>query len=62
MIFAPLPLDDCLGAMLAHSQRVGPEMFRKGRILTAADIAALRTKPLVSERCHQFMPKVGDDA
>lgn len=42
MIFAALPLADCIGAVLAHSQRVGADMFRKGRILTAADIAALR--------------------
>jgi len=42
MIFAELPLGDCQGALLAHSQRVGAEMFRKGRELSAADIAALR--------------------
>lgn len=42
MIFADLPLAECDGAILAHSQRVGADMFRKGRILTAADIATLR--------------------
>jgi molybdenum cofactor cytidylyltransferase len=42
MIFADLPLADCDGAILAHSQRVGAEMFRKGRVLSTADIAALR--------------------
>jgi molybdenum cofactor cytidylyltransferase len=46
MIFAALPLADCQGAVLAHSQRVGPEMFRKGRILSAADIAAMVTAGL----------------
>ena len=42
MIFAELPLTECDGAILAHSQRVGADMFRKGRVLTEADIAALR--------------------
>ncbi|MBK8161161.1 MAG: molybdopterin-binding/glycosyltransferase family 2 protein [Rhodospirillaceae bacterium] len=47
MIFAELPLTDCAGAILAHSQRVGADMFRKGRVLTEADIAALRMAGLV---------------
>ncbi len=42
MIFADLPLDQCTGATLAHSQRVGSEMYKKGRILSADDIVALR--------------------
>ncbi|WP_374383981.1 NTP transferase domain-containing protein [Dongia sp.] len=42
MIFADLPLGECMGAILAHSQRVGAEMFKKGRLLTSADIDALR--------------------
>ena len=42
MIFADLPLADCEGAILAHSQRVGADMFRKGRVLSTVDIAALR--------------------
>ena len=41
MIFADLPLADCEGAILAHSQRVGPEMFRKGRVLSADDLTLL---------------------
>ena len=42
MIFAEFPLDQCEGALLVHSQRVGAEMFRKGRVLSPADVAALR--------------------
>jgi molybdenum cofactor cytidylyltransferase len=41
MIFAELPLSECVGAILAHSQRVGAEMLRKGRVLSAEDIALL---------------------
>ena len=42
MKFGPLPLDRAEGAILAHSQRVAGATFRKGRVLTADDIAALR--------------------
>lgn len=41
MIFADLPLADCAGAILAHSQRVGTEMFRKGRVLSPDDLVQL---------------------
>lgn len=41
MIFAELPLAECRGAILAHSQRVGTEMLRKGRVLSGDDIALL---------------------
>jgi molybdenum cofactor cytidylyltransferase len=41
MIFGELPLAECRGAILAHSQRVGALMFRKGRILSADDLAAI---------------------
>ncbi len=42
MKFGPVPLDEAVGAILAHSQRVGERMLRKGRVLSADDIAALR--------------------
>ena len=41
MIFAELPLAEAEGALLAHSIRVKGAAFRKGRRLSAADIAAL---------------------
>jgi molybdenum cofactor cytidylyltransferase len=42
MIFADLPVDDCIGAVLAHALRDGGVSFKKGRILSAADIAAIK--------------------
>lgn len=42
MIFADFPLDEAEGAVLAHSVRLGKATFRKGRVLSAADIATLR--------------------
>jgi molybdenum cofactor cytidylyltransferase len=42
MIFAELPVEECAGAILAHGLRNGELAFKKGRILSAADIAALK--------------------
>ncbi len=42
MEFGPEPSAHCEGAILAHSLRVAGARFRKGRVLTAADIDALR--------------------
>lgn len=42
MIFADFPLDEAEGAVLAHSVRLGKAIFKKGRVLSAADIATLR--------------------
>lgn len=42
MRFGPLPLDQARGAILAHSQRLGERMLRKGSVLDEAAIAALR--------------------
>jgi molybdenum cofactor cytidylyltransferase len=41
MRFGSLPLDRAEGAILAHSLRTGSVLFRKGRKLSAADLAAL---------------------
>ena len=41
MIFADLDVKNALGAILAHSQKVGKQTFRKGRILSATDITEL---------------------
>ncbi len=41
MKFGPVPLKDAEGALLAHSIRVERAVFRKGRLLSAADLAAL---------------------
>ena len=41
MIFTELPLAECQGAILAHSQRAGADMLRKGRILGPEDLRRL---------------------
>jgi molybdenum cofactor cytidylyltransferase len=42
VIFGPTPLAGALGAVLAHSHRLDGRMLRKGTVLDAAAIAALR--------------------
>ena len=42
MQFGPVPLAAALGTILAHSTKVAGGMLRKGKELTAGDIAALR--------------------
>lgn len=42
MIFADLPVEDCAGAVLAHALRGGGVSFKKGRILSAADIEVIK--------------------
>lgn len=42
MIFGPTPLAEAEGAILAHSVRLGEVSFKKGRRLSAEDIAALQ--------------------
>jgi molybdenum cofactor cytidylyltransferase len=41
MKFGPVPLTEAQGAILAHSQRVKDKVFKKGRVLSAADVAHL---------------------
>ncbi len=41
MIFADLPLAEAEGAVLAHGVKAGQCNFKKGRVLSAADVAAL---------------------
>jgi molybdenum cofactor cytidylyltransferase len=42
MQFGLFPVDACQGAILGHSVRTGTALFRKGRKLSAEDLAALR--------------------
>ncbi len=42
MKFGPVPLDEARGAIMAHSQRVGDRMIRKGSVLDDDALAALR--------------------
>ncbi len=41
MKFGRVPVRDAEGALLAHSIRLGKAVFRKGRVLSAGDVAAL---------------------
>lgn len=47
MFFGPLSLSDAEGAILAHSLRLGSIAFKKGRRLSADDLAALRDAGVV---------------
>ncbi|HLY90868.1 MAG TPA: molybdopterin-binding/glycosyltransferase family 2 protein [Acetobacteraceae bacterium] len=42
MKFGPVPLDEARGAIMAHSQRVGERMIRKGAVLDEPALLALR--------------------
>jgi molybdenum cofactor cytidylyltransferase len=42
MKFGPVPLDEARGAIMAHSQRVGERMIRKGSVLDEDALVALR--------------------
>src|ERR1700723_1433935 len=42
MKFGPVPLDEARGAIMAHSQRVGDRMIRKGSLLDEGSVEALR--------------------
>ena len=41
MIFADLPVAECVDAILVHTQRIGDQTLKKGRRLTAGDVALL---------------------
>jgi molybdenum cofactor cytidylyltransferase len=42
MKFGPVPLEEARGAIMAHSQRVGDRMIRKGSVLDEGALVALR--------------------
>ena len=46
MKFGPVPLDQALGAVLAHSVVCGGKRLRKGQIISADDVAALQAEGL----------------
>ncbi len=48
MIFGETPLDEAEGAILAHSLKAGSRSFKKGRLLSAEDVATLRAAGLDS--------------
>ncbi len=48
MKFGDTPLGDAQGAILAHGLRAGTRVFKKGRVLSEADLAALKAAGLSS--------------
>ncbi len=42
MKFASFPIDDAKGVVLAHTLDTGAATFKKGRVLSAADVAAIK--------------------
>ncbi|HXZ03103.1 MAG TPA: molybdopterin-binding/glycosyltransferase family 2 protein [Stellaceae bacterium] len=43
MKFGEVPVDEAVGAVLAHSLKAGDRSLRKGRVLSAEDVAALKS-------------------
>lgn len=62
MRFGTIPLDRAEGAILAHSLRTGSVSFRKGRKLSAADLAALAAEGMREVTAAALDPgDVGED-
>ncbi|MGH6975273.1 MAG: NTP transferase domain-containing protein [Stellaceae bacterium] len=62
MKFGDTPLEQAAGATLAHNLKLGGRAFRKGRTLTADDVAALRAAGLASVVAARLEPgDVGED-
>ena len=56
MIFGEMPLDQAEGALLAHSIKLGSVSFKKGRVLSARDIEALRGQNLKQVTAARLEP------
>ena len=56
MIFATFPLDEALGTVVAHSHRLPDRVLKKGALLDAAAIAALRTAGHADVIAARFEP------
>src|SRR5260221_552167 len=56
MKFGEIPVEEAEGAILAHSAKRAGGMFKKGRVLTAADIEALKTAGLVKVFAAKLEP------
>ncbi len=56
MKFGAVPLEEARGAIMAHSQRVGEKMIRKGSLLNDDAIAALRDAGRTEVICARLEP------
>ena len=62
MFFGSLPLDEAEGALLAHGLRFAEKSFKKGHVLSAADIDLLRAEGVDSVIAARLGPDdVGED-
>ena len=62
MKFGEIPIAEAAGAILAHSQHVGDARFKKGRTLTADDVAALAAAGVATVVAAQLEPgDIGED-
>lgn len=63
MIFADVPIEQAEGALLVHSVRVGKQVFKKSRVLSAADVSALAEAGRTTVTVARLGPDdVGEDA
>ena len=63
MRFGPVPVDEAEGAVLAHSAGSGPGRIRKGTVLDAGHLTALRAAGLDAVIVARLGPgDVGEDA
>lgn len=56
MIFGEIPVDDAVGAVLAHSVRAAEAKFPKGHLLAAADIGALKAAAVATVIAARLSP------
>ena len=62
MKFGEIPVNEAEGAILAHSQHVSDARFKKGRTLTADDVAALAAAGVATVVAAQLEPgDIGED-
>ena len=62
MQFGSIPLEQALGAILAHSTRTAQGMLKKGHVLSAADITKLRASGVTEVIAARLAPgDVGED-
>ncbi len=63
MKFGPTPLDEALGAILAHSEKVGTRSLKKGKPLTTDDIQLLKSAGRTSVIAARLAPDdIGENA
>lgn len=63
MTFGAVPVHDAAGAVLAHTLRAGDRVLKKGRVLSADDVAALAASGHTTVVCARLDPgELAEDA